>query len=78
MILETIPQLAALTDEQRELLAMELLESIQADQASEDVDPRILAILEQRHADFLANPQNVRTWTDVKASIQERYRGRGN
>jgi putative addiction module component (TIGR02574 family) len=74
MVIETLPELAKLTEDERETLALELLESIRARQQVNEVSPELVAELEARRADFLEHPDKTKTWTEVKAGIFARYR----
>jgi len=74
MILETLPQLEALNDEQREVLAVELLQSVRERQRVTNVEPEIVALLEERRAELIQHPERVRSWPEVKASLLARYR----
>ena len=76
MVIETLPQVAALDDAQRETLALELLESVRTRQIADGVSPEIVAILEERRAEFLAGPQQTKSWSEVKAGILSKHRGR--
>lgn len=76
MVLETLPQIARLDDEQREMLALELLQSVRERQRVAKVEPEIVALLEERRAEFLEHPERTRTWADVKAGLLAKYRGR--
>ena len=76
MVLETLPQVAQLSDEDREVLALELLQSVRARQRIDKVDPDIVALLEERRADFLEHPERVKTWAGVKKDLLAKYRGR--
>jgi len=74
MILETLPQLEALSDEQREVLAVELLQSVRERQRVTNVEPEFVALLEERRAELIEHPERVRSWPNVKASLLARYR----
>jgi putative addiction module component (TIGR02574 family) len=76
MILEKFPEIAALTGEEREMLAFELLESIGDEQITEEIDPAVVVLLERRRSEFLKHPDEVRSWEEVKAGIRDRYRAR--
>ena len=76
MILETLPQLKGLSDEQREVLAMELLQSVRERQGVTKVEPEIVALLEERRAELIEHPERVRSWPEVKASLLAKYRAR--
>jgi hypothetical protein len=76
MVIETLPQLAALSDDERETLALELLESVRERQRVERVSPELVAELEARRAEFLDRGEKAKTWTDVKATLLSKYRAR--
>ena len=76
MVIETLPQLAALSDDERETLALELLESVRERQRVEHVSPDLVAELEARRADFLARAEKPKSWAEVKASLLSKYRAR--
>ena len=76
MVLETLPQVAQLDDEQREVLALELLQSVRERQRVAKVEPGIVALLEERRAEFLEHPERTRNWASVKAGLLAKYRGR--
>ena len=76
MILETLPQLEGLSDEQREVLAVELLQSVRERQRVTNVEPEIVALLEERRAELIEHPERVRSWAEVKASLLAKYRAR--
>lgn len=75
MVIETLPQLAGLTDDERETLAMELLQTVRERQRVEHVSPELVAELEARRANFLAHQEKTKTWTEVKADLLAKYRG---
>ena len=72
MILETLPQLEALSDEQREVLAVELLRSVRERQRVTNMEPGIVATLEERRAELLEHPERARSWSEVKAGLRRR------
>lgn len=76
MILESLPELERLDDTQREVLAVELLQSVRDRQQVAKVEPEIVALLEERRAQMLAEPASVRSWAEVKSDLLARYRGR--
>ena len=74
MVIDTLPQLAALNDEEREMLALELLQSVSERQRVAQISPDLVAVLEERRAEFLAHPEQTRTWAEVKANLLAKYR----
>lgn len=76
MVIDTLPQLAALNDEERETLAMELLQSVRERQRVEHVSPELVAVLDERRAEFLEHPEQTKSWAEVKAGILAKYRER--
>ena len=73
MVIDTLPQLAALSDEERETLALELLQSVKERQRVAQISPDLVAILEERRAEFLEHPEQTRTWAEVKANLLAKY-----
>jgi len=69
MIAERIPELKALSTEEKLLLVRELWDELAA--APEAFPPRDdhNKILQQRLEDYRRNPQNVLAWEQVKARI---------
>lgn len=66
MIAETIPAIADLSREEQLLLAVELWNrhtALPEDPESENV---IARFLEERHREYLENPDNVISWEDLK------------
>ena len=73
MIYEQFPELDALTREEKAALATELLhEASKLGPGEPEAD--VVAMLRQRHAEYLANPGAVLTWEQVKS----RARSGGN
>ena len=66
MIYEQFPQLVALTREEKAALATELLHEASKPGPGEP-EADVVALLRQRNADYLANPDAVLTWEQVKA-----------
>jgi len=73
MIAERFPEVMALPDEDKFRLIAELWDDL-AGEALPD-DPGIAALLEQRLAEYRANPQTASPWEDVKARILASRRG---
>jgi putative addiction module component (TIGR02574 family) len=73
MIAERFPEVMALSDEDKFRFIAELWEDVAGEDVAED--PGIAALLEQRLADYHANPQNVSSWEEVKARILASRRG---
>jgi|GEM_PF-3699259 len=76
MVIETLPQLAALDDDQRETLALELLQSVRERQLAAQISPEIVALLEERRAEFLEHPERTKSWSAVKSDLLAKYRAR--
>jgi putative addiction module component (TIGR02574 family) len=69
-ITNTLNEIAALSIEERINLVQEIWDTIAADQACVDLTDVQKQELERRTADYEANPDNVMTWKEVKASIK--------
>jgi hypothetical protein len=67
MIAEEYPGLLTRPDEEKLQLASELLSDVLGD-APED-DPALVAIMESLLADYLAHPERVSSWSDVKKRL---------
>lgn len=66
MILETMPAIQGLTVDQKLRLLWEIWEDVSSDTT---VSPGTAALLEERLAEYEANPQDVRTTDEVTAGI---------
>jgi hypothetical protein len=75
MVIETLPQLATLDDDQRETIALELLQSVRERQRLTPVAPEIVQMLEERRAEFLEHPEQTKSWVAVKADLLAKYHG---
>jgi putative addiction module component (TIGR02574 family) len=73
MIAERFPEVMALSDEDKFRFIAELWEDVAGGETADD--PAITALLEQRLAEYRANPQDVSPWEDVKARILASRRG---
>lgn len=73
MIAERFPEVMALSDEDKFRFIAELWEDVAGGEMPDD--PAVAALLEQRLADYRANPQHVSPWEDVKARILASRRG---
>jgi putative addiction module component (TIGR02574 family) len=69
-ITNTLNEIVALSIEERINLVQDIWDSIAADQACADLTDEQKQELERRTADYEANPDNVLTWEEVKASIK--------
>ena len=76
MILETLPAVQALSLKQKYLLMDELWAEIHTDPQKEERSAAIKALLEKRHAEFLANPDSFLTWEEHRAKLTEARRER--
>lgn len=68
MVLESIPALAQLTPDERLILAAELWRE-NAVGETEEPDPAIVSLLQERMAQYEASPESVSTWDEVKARL---------
>jgi len=68
MISEKIPAIADLSPEEKLILAGELWTS-STDHSQEQPDPQIVALLQERLAQYQANPEAVSPWSEVKERI---------
>ena len=68
MILEQLPDVRRLSNEDKLLLAAELIKDA-SPMPHEPVDPVLEDLLRGRLEDYLANPEAVSSWEDVKARV---------
>ncbi len=68
----TLKEVTALSIEERIRFVQAILDSIAAEQAYPDFTEAQKRELDRRIADYEANPDNVLTWEEVKASIKKR------
>jgi putative addiction module component (TIGR02574 family) len=68
MIVEQLPEVQKLSPEDKLVLAAELFEEA-ADCSAEAPDQDMLAILNERLAEYRANPEAAAPWSEVKARI---------
>jgi putative addiction module component (TIGR02574 family) len=66
----TLKEITALSIEERIRFVQAILDSIAAEQAYPDFTEAQKRELDRRIADYDANPDNVLTWEEVKASIK--------
>ncbi|BAZ83419.1 addiction module protein [Sphaerospermopsis kisseleviana CS-549] len=66
----TLNQIKALSIADRISIVQEILESIAAEQAYPDLTEAQKQELDRRITDYEANPDNVMTWEEIKASIR--------
>ena len=71
MIVELLPEVQKLSPEDKLAVAAELFEEA-ADWSSEAPDAELLAVLNERLAEYRANPEAASSWSDVKARILRR------
>ncbi len=76
MILETFPEIQALSRAQKLLLLDELDADVNADAYGKEQSAAIKAFLERRYAEFLANPGAFVTMEDHLAKLDEAKRAR--
>ncbi len=71
-IAHTLNQITALGIQDRIHLVQAILESIAAEQVDPDLTESQKQELDRRIDDYEANPDNVLTWEEVKASVKAR------
>ena len=74
MIIERIPEIGALSEDEKFTLVHELLSEL-SDVEDDAPDPTIVALLEKRLREYEANPEAVLTWEEVKTRILKRPHG---
>ncbi|MEA5617846.1 addiction module protein [Cronbergia sp. UHCC 0137] len=67
----TLNEIKALSITDRILIVQEILESIAAEQAYPDLTEVQKRELDRRITDYEANPDDVITWEEIKASIRD-------
>ena len=72
MILERFPEIKSLTMAERVELYCELQDIVVQENELITPDPEILALLEQRYREYLANPESARPASEVLARIRQR------
>ena len=72
-ITTALNQIVALDVQDRIRLVQAILESIAAEQVYPDLTESQKQELDRRIDDYEANPDNVLTWEEVKASVKARY-----
>jgi putative addiction module component (TIGR02574 family) len=71
-ITATLKEITALSVETRIRIVQAILDSIAAEQADLNLTKAQQQELDRRIADYEANPDNVLTWEQIKASIKRR------
>lgn len=74
MIIERIPEISALSEDEKFTLVRELVSEL-SDQTEGAPDPAIAELLEKRLREYEANPEAVLTWEEVKTRILTRSHG---
>ena len=72
MIIERFPEIKNLTINERVELYCELQDIVVQENDLIKPDPEILALLEERHRDYLANPESARPASEVLARVRQR------
>ncbi len=68
MIVDEFPELQQLSPERKLALAAELFEGA-TDGATENPDPEIVKLLDDRHQEYENNSESGSPWSEVKARI---------
>lgn len=71
-ITATLKEITALSVETRIRIVQAILDSIASEQADLNLTEAQQRELDRRIADYEANPDNVLTWEEIKASIKRR------
>lgn len=69
MVLETLPQVMALSTEQKEQLAEELLHQVALEK---EKDPGVNEMLRRRLADHYADPESGTRWEELRDRLLKR------
>jgi hypothetical protein len=69
MIVERLPEVLALSTEQKEILAEELLNQVALEK---DKDPALMALLRQRFEQHLAEPESGVRWEELRDRLLRR------
>ncbi|MEQ1861729.1 MAG: hypothetical protein ABMA13_17560 [Chthoniobacteraceae bacterium] len=70
MILDRFPEIRNLLPQERSQLIDELSELVLVEWES---NPDILAILEERHAEYVKDPGSARPWSEVRERLRRKY-----
>ena len=73
MILERFPDIQKLTKEQRVELYCELQDIVVEENELIEPDPELLAVLEERYQEYLANPELARPAEEVLARLRAKF-----
>lgn len=73
MVIERLPELAKLTDDECAMLALELLETVRVRQRVDRVSPEWITEFEARRAILLKEVETTKTWPQVKADLLAKY-----
>ena len=69
MIAEQNPAIGELSPQEKYILANELWEEISADENLIPFNDAVVALLEERHEEYLKDPTKVVTWEELKAKL---------
>jgi putative addiction module component (TIGR02574 family) len=69
MVTETIPQLRALSLAKKRILISELVDEVYGSPVE---DKALTAALNERIANYHANPSSAKSWTEVKARLRKK------
>ncbi len=73
MILERFPEIQKLTKAERVELYCELQDIVVEENQLIQPDPEIVALLEQRYREYLANPESARPAEEVMARLRAKF-----
>jgi putative addiction module component (TIGR02574 family) len=69
MILDQLPAVQALPTDEKWQLLDELWRDLARKVENSPPDPKTVAVLEEREAEYRANPDAVKTWEEVRAQL---------
>jgi putative addiction module component (TIGR02574 family) len=71
MIIETLPDVQTLSKSDKEVLARELLDELNAPETSPSQDAAMLELLNQRYEAYISGEEATSSWKDVQARLKK-------
>lgn len=72
MIIETLPDVQTLSKSDKEVLARELLDELNAPETSPAQDSAMLELLNQRYEAYISGVETTSSWKDVQARLKKK------
>jgi putative addiction module component (TIGR02574 family) len=72
MVLDTLPAVKALSDEQKSILTQELLDELNAPQVSDECELALLEMLNARYEAYSMDPSTASSWEAVKERLRQK------